>query len=68
MRESNWYQSANGDNGESWGLGQVRDTAHQSAFQYGINARTSSAYNLDYTYASWRACYEGVYTWLNDRR
>jgi hypothetical protein len=24
----------------------------------------SSAYNLDYTYASWRACYEGVYTWL----
>ena len=25
----------------------------------------SAAYNLDYTYASWRACYEGVYTWLN---
>ena len=40
-------------------------TAHQSAFQYSVNARTSSAYNLDYTYASWRACYEGVYTWLN---
>ena len=30
-----------------------------------VNARNSSAYNLDYTYASWRACYEGVYTWLN---
>ena len=28
-------------------------------------ATRSSAYNLDYTYASWRACYEGVYTWLN---
>jgi hypothetical protein len=65
IKESYWYQSTNGDSGESWGLGQVRDTAHQSAFQYSVNARTSSAYNLDYTYASWRACYEGVYTWLN---
>ncbi len=65
IKESYWYQSANGDNGESWGLGQVRDTAHRSAFQYSVNARNSSAYNLDYTYATWRACYEGVYTWLN---
>ena len=65
IKESYWYQSANGDAGESWGLGQVRDTAHQSAFQFAVNARTSSAYNLDYTYATWRACYEGVYTWLN---
>jgi hypothetical protein len=65
VKESWWEQSANGDNGESWGLGQVRDTVHQSAFEYSVNARTSSAYNLDYTYASWRACYEGVYTWLN---
>jgi autotransporter family porin len=66
IKESYWYQSTNGDNGESWGLGQVRDTAHQSAFEYSINARNSSAYNLDYTYSSWRACYEGVYTWLNN--
>ena len=66
IKESYWYMSTNGDAGESWGLGQVRDTAHQSAFEYStVNARTSSAYNLDYTYASWRACYEGVYTWLN---
>ncbi len=66
IKESYWYQSTNGDGGESWGLGQVRDTAHQSAFQYpSVNARNSSAYNLDYTYASWRACYEGVYDWLN---
>ena len=65
VKESYWYQSTNGDAGESWGLGQVRDTSHQSAFQYSVNARTSSAYNLDYTYATWRACYEGVYTWLN---
>lgn len=65
VKESWWRQSVIGDGGESWGLGQVRDTAHQSAFQYSINARNSSAYNLDYTYAVWRACYEGVYTWLN---
>jgi hypothetical protein len=65
IKESGWYQSAIGDNGESFGIGQVRITAHPSAFQYTINARTSTAYNLDYTYASWRACYEGVYGWLN---
>jgi hypothetical protein len=65
IKESYWYQSANGDAGESWGLGQVRDTVHRSAFEYPVNARTSSAYNLDYTYAAWRACYDGVFTWLN---
>lgn len=65
LKESYWYQSTNGDNGESWGLGQVRVPYHGTAFQYSVNARTSTAYNLDYTYASWRACYEGVYTWLN---
>jgi hypothetical protein len=65
IKESYWYQSANGDAGESWGLGQVRDTVHRSAFEYPVNARTSSAYNLDYTYAAWRACYDGVLTWLN---
>jgi autotransporter family porin len=62
VKESNWYQSAIGDNGESFGLGQVRITAHGTAFPNAVN---SSAYNVDYTYASWRACYEGVYTWLN---
>jgi hypothetical protein len=62
VKESWWHQSANGDNGESFGLGQVRVGYHDTAFP---DAITSSAYNLDYTYASWRACYEGVYTWLN---
>jgi autotransporter family porin len=65
IKESYWYQSNVGDNGESFGIGQVRTTAHPSAFQYAVNARNSTAYNLDYTYASWRACFEGVYTWLN---
>ena len=26
----------------------------------------SSAYNLDYTYAVWRACFEGRFGWLNN--
>jgi autotransporter family porin len=65
IKESYWYQSVNGDNGESWGLGQVRQPFHSSAFQFAVNARTSSAYNLDYTYAVWRGCFEGAYTWLN---
>jgi autotransporter family porin len=65
IKESYWYQSANGDNGESWGLGQVRVPYHGSAFQFPINARTSTAYNLDYTYSIWRGCYEGVFTWFN---
>jgi Mannosyl-glycoprotein endo-beta-N-acetylglucosaminidase len=66
IKESGWIQSAVGDGGESFGIGQVRITAHASAFQYStVNARNSTAYNVDYTYSSWRACYEGVYTWLN---
>jgi hypothetical protein len=50
---------------ESIGLGQVRWLYHQSAFVDG-NAVASSAYNLDYTYAVWRECYEGRFGWLND--
>jgi hypothetical protein len=47
---------------ESVGLLQVR-------YQYWTNGfnevQTSTAYNADYTYAYWRACYEGEVTWLN---
>ena len=66
IKESYWYQSNIGDNGESFGIGQVRTTAHPAAFQYAaVNARNSTAYNLDYTYAVWRDCFEGRLTWLN---
>ena len=66
IKESGWYQlGPAGDGGESFGIGQVRTTAHPSAFEFSINAKNSTAYNLDYTYAIWRGCYEGVYTWLN---
>ena len=62
--ESWWDQRAVGDNGESFGLGQVRVPYHQTAF-VDDNAKRSSAYNVDYTYAGWRSCYEGEMTWLN---
>ena len=63
-RESFWDQRTVGDNGESFGLGQVRVPYHQSAF-VNDNAKRSSAYNVDYTYAGWRDCFEGRLTWLN---
>jgi hypothetical protein len=50
---------------ESVGLGQVRFPYHGAAFANG-NAVNSSAYNLDYTYAQWRSCFEGQQTWLNN--
>jgi hypothetical protein len=49
---------------ESIGLGQVRYLYHGVAFANG-NAVNSSAYNLDYTYAKWRECFEGRDGWLN---
>lgn len=49
---------------EAVGLGQVRYQYHPSAFD-NANAVLSSAYNLDYTYAVWRSCFEGEVTWLN---
>jgi hypothetical protein len=62
--ESWWQQTTVGDNGESFGLGQVRVPYHQTAF-VNDDAKRSSAYNVDYTYAVWRACYDGQFTWLN---
>jgi autotransporter family porin len=78
-KESWWHQNARGDwtsttsscgptlRGtnpcpESVGLAQVRYLYHTPAFEGSL---VSSAYNLDYTYAVWRDCYEGNATWLN---
>jgi autotransporter family porin len=62
--ESWWTMTSVGDNGESFGLGQVRVPYHRSAFE-DDNAKRSSAYNVDYTYQLWRDCFEGRLTWLN---
>ncbi|HWM18274.1 MAG TPA: hypothetical protein VNO51_01210 [Ilumatobacteraceae bacterium] len=63
-KESYWTMDAVGDNGESFGLGQVRTTAHGAAFEDN-NAARSSAYNVDYTYYRWWSCYNGHEGWLN---
>jgi autotransporter family porin len=49
---------------ESVGLGQVRYQYHLKAF-VNDDALLSSSYNVDYTYARWRECYEGGLGWLN---
>ena len=75
VTESWWKMSANGDGGDSFGLGQVRVPYHgnrpgagdNGAFQ-NDNAIRSSAYNVDYTYAVWRGCFEQQYNWLGDTR
>jgi autotransporter family porin len=50
---------------ESIGIVQVRYPYHQTAFATNNDAAVSTAYNLDYAYASWRNCYEGNDGWLN---
>ena len=49
---------------ESIGLLQVRYLYHGEAFE-NENAIRSTAYNIDYTYAVMRECYEGGSGWLN---
>jgi hypothetical protein len=65
-KESWWLQSANGDNGDSWGLMQVRHPYFDFAFNNDVgDAKTSSACNLDIALAARRNCFEGNETWLN---
>jgi hypothetical protein len=61
--ESWWRQSTVGDNGESFGLMQVRNVNQNGTYPYSQN---STAFNVDYALASRRACYEGYLSWLND--
>ena len=67
--ESWWRQSTQGDYNpatnqfESYGLLQVRMTAHKVTFPA---SRDSTAFNVDYALASRRSCFEGYVLWLND--
>jgi hypothetical protein len=54
--ESQWHQSAVGDNGQSFGITQIKEKFHPWAYP---GARDSTAMNFDYTLALWRLCYEG---------
>ncbi len=65
-KESFWFQNAVGDNGESFGIMQVRQPYWKWAFNNGVgDAKTSTAYNLDAALAARRNCFEGNETWLN---
>ncbi|MGH2926279.1 MAG: hypothetical protein ACRDK1_09960 [Solirubrobacterales bacterium] len=61
--ESWWHQSAVGDNGDSFGLFQVRRPYHCRG-ECRI-ARDSTAFNADYYGGILRAYYDGKMTWLN---
>lgn len=78
VTESYWKQAALGDYTndqtrcqvgytapcpESFGLLQVKATAHRGTFPY---SRDSTAFSIDYSLMSRRICYEGWVTWLYD--
>ncbi len=65
-KESWWTMTAVGDNGESFGLMQVRQPYIAWAFNNGNgDAKSSSAFNMDVALAYRRNCLEGNETWLN---
>ena len=64
-KESYWTQTNVGDNGESFGILQVRQPYWGWAFNDGVgDAQTSTAYNVDAALAARRNCFEGNETWL----
>ena len=61
VQESWWRMSAVGDNGDSFGLMQMRRPYHCCPFL----AEGSTAFNVDYWGAIIRSYYDGQATWLN---
>jgi hypothetical protein len=61
VQESWWHMSTIGDNGDSFGLFQIRRPFHCCP----SFARHSTAFNADYYGAILRAYYDGKETWLN---
>ena len=64
-KESYWSMLSVGDNGESYGIMQVRNTTfvNNGVFPH---AQRSTAFNLDLYLATWRDCYDGKDAWLNN--
>ena len=60
--ESYWRMSTVGDNGDSFGLYQIRRPYHCCP----AYAKSSTAFNADYYGAIIRAYYDGKMPWLND--
>jgi autotransporter family porin len=50
---------------QSIGILQVRYPYHGTAFATNNDAAVSTAYNLDYTYATGRNCFDGNDEWFN---
>jgi Transglycosylase SLT domain len=61
VEESYWRQDAVGDNGLSFGLMQVKRTAHPGTWPL---SQQSTAFNVDYYGAMLRYYYDGLATWL----
>jgi autotransporter family porin len=63
VQESSWRQSTVGDNGQSFGLLQIKRTVHDGTYP---TSQQSTAFNLDYALAWRRACFEGYFNWVPD--
>jgi hypothetical protein len=63
VQESWWNMSQLGDNGESFGLFQIKRTVHFGTYPLSVN---STAFNADYTGALFRYYYDGHADWLMD--
>jgi hypothetical protein len=61
VRESHWIQSAVGDHGQSFGILQIKASAHPGTYPL---SRLSTAFNADYTMNMIRQVLDGCATWL----
>jgi hypothetical protein len=61
VRESMWRMSVVGPNGDDLGIMQIRSSVWKGSYPA---SRKSTAFNVDYTLARWRACYSGYITYL----
>jgi hypothetical protein len=59
-QESAWRQPAVGRK-QTYGILQIKPHAHPGTFPF---SRDSTAFNVDYGLAWWRACYEGHFPWV----
>ncbi len=61
VAESKWHQSTVGDQGQSFGILQVKRTVHEGTYP---GSERSTAYNADYAGAWQRACLDHEFAWL----
>jgi hypothetical protein len=62
--ESDWNQATVGDNGESFGILQIKARTDPGTYPA---SKESTAFNVDFVLARWRICYEGGFSahgWL----